>query len=55
MRADEGECLWLFVPRLWHPWTGACLMADHRLLHVSVGIVRSFAGPINWVPGVLVG
>jgi hypothetical protein len=25
-------------------------MADHRLLHVSVGIVRNFAGPSDWVP-----
>jgi hypothetical protein len=32
------------------PVTGACLMADHRLLHVSVGIVRSFAGPSDCCP-----
>jgi hypothetical protein len=32
--AGRMKFLWLFVPRLWHPSTGVCLMADHRLLHL---------------------
>ena len=47
MRADEGYS---------YPSCGTREQVrdsrtDHRLLHVSVGIVRSFAGPSDWMPG----
>ena len=49
MRADKGECLWLFQPRLWHTREQVRdSKQDHRSLHVSLGTVRSFAGSSDW-------